>query len=102
VPVANVRQPTRAQLNQIRAAAWAHDRRLYLLFTDPEQVPRDAVSAGTAWQQISCVLISHWNATLNKPVTDHGVDKRVLYLGEITSEGMVAPVASSRPPLSAC
>jgi hypothetical protein len=102
VPVAAVRQPTRAQLRQVQATARAHDRRLYLLFTDPDEVPRDAGSAGAAWQQISCVLISHWNATLNKAVADHGVDKRMLYLGEITPEGMVAPAPSSRPPLWAC
>jgi hypothetical protein len=102
VPVARVRQPTRAQLRQIQAAAQAHDRRLYLLFTDPDEVPRDTASAGAAWQQISCVLISHWSATLNKAVANHGVDKRMLYLGEITPEGMVTPSASSRPPLWAC
>jgi hypothetical protein len=102
VPVAAVRQPTRAQLKQVQAAAQAHDRRLYLLFTDPDEIPRDTASAGAAWQQISCVLISHWNATLNKAVADHGVDKRMLYLGEITPEGMVTPATSSRPPLWAC
>jgi hypothetical protein len=102
VPVAAAPQPTRAQLKQIQAAAQAHDRRLYLLFTDPDEVPRGTGSAGAAWRQISCVLISHWNATLNKAVADHGVDKRMLYLGEITPEGMVTPAPSSRPPLWAC
>jgi hypothetical protein len=103
VPVASVRQqPTRAQLKQVQAAAQAHHRRLYLLFTDPDEVSPDATSAGSAWRQISCVLISHWNATLNKPATHHAVDKRMLYLGEITPEGMVTPAPSSRPPLWAC
>jgi hypothetical protein len=100
--VAGVRQPTRGQLKQIQAAAREHDRRLYLLFTDPDEVPRDTASAGVRWQQISCVLISHWSATLNKAVADHGVDKRRMYLGEITPEGMVTPAPSSRPPLRAC
>jgi len=102
VPVAAVRQPTRAQLKQVQATAQAHDRRLYLLFSDPDEVPRDTASATAAWQQISCVLISHWNATLNKAVADHGFDKRMLYLGEITPEGMVTPASSPRPPLWAC
>jgi hypothetical protein len=102
VPVANVRQPTRVQLKQIQAAAQERHRRLYLLFTDLNEVSGDAASGGAAWRKISCVLISHWNATLNKPATDHGVDKRVLYLGEVTSQGMLARPASSRPPLSTC
>jgi hypothetical protein len=102
VPVAAVRQPTRAQLKQVQAAAQAHDRRLYLLFTDPHEIPRDTASAGAAWQQLSCVLISHWNATLNKAVANYGSDKRTLYLGEITSEGRVTPSPPSRPPLWAC
>jgi hypothetical protein len=102
VPVAAVRQPTRAQLKQVQAAAQAHGRRLYLLFTDPGEIPRDTASAGAAWRQISCVLISHWNATLNKAVENHGADKRMMYLGEVTPEGTVTPSPSSRPPLSAC
>jgi 4-amino-4-deoxy-L-arabinose transferase-like glycosyltransferase len=103
VPVAKDRQqPTRAQLKQVQAAAQAHHRRLYLLFTDSDEVPGDTGSGGAAWQQISCVLISHWNATLNKAVANHGVDKRMLYLGEITPEGMVTPAPLSRPPLWAC
>jgi hypothetical protein len=102
VPVAAVRQPTRAQLKQVQANAQAHNRRLYLLFTDPDEVPGDAASAGPAWQQISCVLISHWSATLNKAVANHGVGKRMLYLGEITPVGKVTPASSSRPPLRAC
>ena len=79
----------------IQAAAQAHHQRLYLLFTNPDELSRDAAAAGAAWQQISCVLISHWNATLNKPVANHGVDKRMLYLGEVTSQGMVTPAPSS-------
>jgi hypothetical protein len=103
VPVANDRQqPTRAQLKQVQAGAQAHHRRLYLLFTDSDEVPGDTGSGGAAWQQISCVLISHWNATLNKAVANHGIDKRMLYLGEVTPEGMVTPARSSRPPLWAC
>jgi hypothetical protein len=103
VAVANDRQPpTRAQLKQVQAAAQAHHRRLYLLFTNPNEVSRDAAAPGAAWQQISCVLISHWNATLNKPIANYGVDKRTLYLGEVTSQGIVTPSPSSRPPLWAC
>jgi hypothetical protein len=102
VPVAAVRQPTRAQLKQVQAAAQAHGRRLYLLFTDRGEIPRDTASAGAAWRQISCVLISHWNATLNKAVENHGADKRMMYLGEVTPEGTLTPSPSSRPPLSAC
>jgi hypothetical protein len=45
--VANVRQPpTRAQLKQVQAAVQAHYRRLYLLFTNPHQVSRDAAAVG--------------------------------------------------------
>ena len=102
VPVAAVRQPTRAQLKQVQAAARAHDRRLYLLSTDPGAIPQGTAPAGAAWRQISCVQITHWNATLNKAVGKPVTDKRMMYLGEVTPEGMVTPSPSSRPPLRTC
>jgi hypothetical protein len=102
VPVAGLRQPTRARLRGAQAAATAHGRRLFALFTRPEEIAREAVPADRDWQPISCVRISHWNATLNHAVNAWGADKRELYLGVVTPSGTVAEPGSSRPPLRAC
>jgi hypothetical protein len=102
VPVAGLRQPRRAGLQRAQAAATAHGRRLFALFTKPEEVARVAVPAGRDWQPISCVRISHWNATLNHAVNAWGADKRELRLGVVTPSGTVAEPGPSRPPLRAC
>jgi hypothetical protein len=102
VPVAGVGQPTRVRLEQVQAAAQAHQRRLFVLFTEPAAIARDASPAGTARQPISCVRVSHWNATLNRAVYSWGADQRVMYLGVVTPSGRVTVSGPSRPPLLAC
>jgi Dolichyl-phosphate-mannose-protein mannosyltransferase len=102
VPVAAVRQPTRVLFQRVQEAARGHGRRLFVLFTDPAAIPREAMPASGDRQPISCVRVSHWNATLNHAVNVSGATKRALYLGVVTPSGTVTGAGPSRPPLWAC
>jgi Dolichyl-phosphate-mannose-protein mannosyltransferase len=102
LPVAAVRQPTRPRFRQVQAAAQGHGRRLFVLFTEPAAIDREAMPTGGPWPPISCVRVSHWNATLNHAVNVSGATKRALYLGVVTPSGTVIRSGPSRPPLWAC
>jgi hypothetical protein len=103
VPVAGfMQQPTAAALGQIQAAAQAHGRRLHVLVTAREALPAGVVAAGTPWQPISCVRVSHWNAVLERAAYAWGADKRTMYLGVVTPQGTLTPSPPARPPLIAC
>ena len=102
VPVAALRQPTRAHLAAVQAAARAHGRVLYLLATDPAAVAPDAGPVGVVWQPISCVGVTHLNAVLERAPDAWGAERRALLLGVVTGQGTVTPARSARRPLSFC
>jgi hypothetical protein len=102
LPVAAIRQPTRPRFRQVQAAARRHGRRLFVLVDDLAAIPREVVAAGGPWPPISCVRVSHWNATLNHAVNASGATKRALYLGVVTPSGTVIRAGPTRPPLWAC
>jgi hypothetical protein len=103
VPVVGLtQQPTRAQLAQVGTAAKQHGRQLYVLVTAGETLPADAIPAAAAWQPVSCVRVSHWNAVLGRAAYTSGADKRAIYLGTVGPLGTVTPSAPSGPPLLAC
>ena len=102
VPVAGLSAPTRAQLEQVQATALAHDRRLHVVFTDPNGMPAEVLAAGATWQPLSCARVSHWNAVLNRATYTWGADPRTMYVALATPQGTLTPSPPSRPPLLAC
>lgn len=102
VPVAALRQPTRAHLAEVQAAARAHGRRLLLLAADRTAIAADVAPASVFWPPISCVGVVHLDAVVERAPDAWGAERRAMLLGVVTPQGMVAPAPSARPPLSFC
>lgn len=102
VPVAALRQPTRAHLAEVQAAARAHGRRLLLLAADRTAIAADVAPASVFWPPISCVGVVHLDAVVERAPDAWGAERRAMLLGVVTPQGMVAPAPPARPPLSFC
>jgi hypothetical protein len=102
VPVAGMAegQVSAAGLRRVAAAAAAHGRRVYVVFTDPKALPGDV--GNSRWRPLSCIRVSHLNAVLEETPSTSGAEKRTLYLGAVRPSGAVTPVPPSRPPLLVC
>jgi hypothetical protein len=102
VPVAALRQPTRAHLAELQAAAWAHGRRLLLLATDRAVLTPGTAPTGVFWQPISCVGVVHLNAVLERAPDAWGAERRAMLLGVVNRDGTATPAPATGPPLAFC